>query len=77
MYSPATGAPSQTARRSYSDSLKKRTLSKSGGFRYQDVAALDAGAKFFAVLTHFATICVLYFRKLGAIVPPLRSSVIS
>jgi hypothetical protein len=33
--------------------------------------SLDGGAKFFAVLTHFATICVLYFWQLRAIVPPL------
>jgi hypothetical protein len=70
MCSPVTGAPSQTARRSYSDSLKKRTLSRLGRFPSQDVAVLDTAAKFFAVLTHFATICVLYFRQLGAIVPP-------
>ncbi len=38
---------------------------------------VNAEAKFFAVLTHFATMCVLYFRQLGAIVPPLMSSVIS
>jgi hypothetical protein len=35
------------------------------------------GIKISAVLTHFATMCVLYFRQLGAIVPPLISSVIS
>jgi hypothetical protein len=32
---------------------------------------VNAEAKSFAVLTHFATMCVLYFRQLGAIVPPL------
>jgi hypothetical protein len=32
---------------------------------------VDTEAKFFTVLAHSATICVLYFRQLGAIVAPL------
>jgi hypothetical protein len=32
---------------------------------------VNAEAKYFAVLTDFATICVLYFRQFGAIVPSL------
>ena len=54
------------------------TLREEGG--YAQCSARDdcgRGIKISAVLTHFATMCVLYFRQLGAIVPPLISSVIS